>query len=193
MKRGNWIGSKATICFAFSLAVGCSPLSATKSPRPGAETSESVPSSELELSPPDFQLSTLSGDTVSLSEHLGKQVILLDFWATYCAPCLVAMPHLNDLHRKYESQGFVVLGVSVDERESLDEVRSIVQKLKVAFPILLDQDAEVLALYNENSSAPYSVLIDRRGRIVKKKEGFDVAALEELEGDIVQALSAGKE
>jgi peroxiredoxin len=188
MIRRRRIGSKARACLLLGLALGCSSSRASRSP--AAPNSDPDRVSGTESPPPNFELLTLSGDTVSLSEHLGKQVILLDFWATYCSPCLVAMPHLNDLHKKYEGQGLVVLGVSVDEPESQDEVRSIVARLRIEFPILLDEDAQVLALYNENSSAPYSVLIDRKGRIVFKKEGFDVAALEVFEEDIVRALNS---
>jgi peroxiredoxin len=131
---------------------------------------------------PDFELETLEGDTVALSDHLGKDVILIDFWATFCDPCLVAMPHLSALYDKYEGDGFVVLGVSIDGPDSMARVRSEVRKAGVTFPILLDPETEALALYNPKTSAPYSVLISRDGHVIKKKEGFtptDVPTLEE--------------
>lgn len=131
---------------------------------------------------PDFQLETLDGTTVALSDHLGKSVILIDFWATFCDPCLVAMPHLNDLYEKYGKDGFVVLGVNIDGPTSVGRVRSEVKKARVTFPILLDPETEALSLYNPKTSAPYSVLIDRKGHIIKRQEGFtptDVPALDE--------------
>lgn len=139
---------------------------------------------------PDFELRTLEGETIALSDYLGKKVILIDFWATYCAPCIAAMPHLNDIYKKYKSDDFIILGVSVDGPESQGRVRSVARKMKIEFPILLDEETEALALYNSNSSAPYSVLIDKKGNVVKRKEGFDPASLDEFERDIVGAIGS---
>lgn len=138
---------------------------------------------------PDFELETLSGGTMRLSDQLGKKVILLDFWATFCEPCLSAMPHLNELYRKYEAQGFVILGINIDGPDSRSRVRLEVRKTGAQFPILLDSETEVLALYNPASSTPYSILIDREGNIVQKKEGFSLSELPVLEKAIADALS----
>jgi peroxiredoxin len=138
--------------------------------------------------PPDFELRALNGDSVRLSEQLGEHVVLLDFWATYCEPCLRSMPTLDALYAKYKGQGFLVLGVSIDAADSLPEVRAHVQKLGVTFPILLDQETRVVALYNPKTSAPYSVLIGRDGRILAKKEGYASDSEAILEREIQQAL-----
>lgn len=137
---------------------------------------------------PDFELESLSGDPVRLGDHLGKDVVLLDFWATYCEPCLVSMPHLNGLYEKYKARGFLVLGVSLDGPNSIAQVRAEVQKLGVTFPILLDQETRVVGLYNPRTSAPYSVLIGRDGKIRAKREGYTTGGTEALEKDIVAAL-----
>ena len=132
--------------------------------------------------PPDFELDTLEGDSVRLSDLVGNRVILLDFWATYCDPCLVAMPHLQKLYDQYREQGFIVLGISIDGPESAASVRSTVAKLRVEFPVLLDDDSRVVAQYNPKTSAPFSVLIGRDGRILAQQEGFttgNAAALDE--------------
>lgn len=138
--------------------------------------------------PPDFQLETLTGETARLSDHLGKEVVLVDFWATFCEPCLASMPHLDALYKKYKDKGFVVLGVSIDGPDSIAQVRSEVQKLGVTFPILLDQETRVVALYNPKTSAPYSVLIGKDGRIRQKREGYTTGSASALEADIVAAL-----
>lgn len=138
--------------------------------------------------PPDFELATLDGSTVRLSDHLGKDVVLIDFWATFCKPCLRSMPKLNALYEKYHARGFVVLGVSIDSANELDEVRAIASRLKIDFPILLDQETRVVALYNPKTSAPYSVLIGRDGRVLRKREGYTTGDGAALEADIVQAL-----
>jgi peroxiredoxin len=138
--------------------------------------------------PPDFQLETLTGETARLSDHFGKDVVLVDFWATFCEPCLASMPHLDALYKKYKDKGFVVLGVSIDGPDSVAQVRNEVQKLGVTFPILLDQETRVVALYNPKTRAPYSVLIGRNGRVRQKREGYTTGSASALEADVVAAL-----
>ncbi|MBK7581032.1 MAG: TlpA family protein disulfide reductase [Myxococcales bacterium] len=139
--------------------------------------------------PPDFELSTLDGQTVRLSDHLGKDVILIDFWATFCDPCLASMPHLDELYKKHKAEGFVVLGVSIDGPESAAQVKSTVSKLGVSFPILLDQETRVVALYNPKTSAPYSVLIGRDGSVLTKKEGYTTGDGTSVDKDVEAALA----
>ncbi|MCA9597105.1 MAG: TlpA family protein disulfide reductase [Myxococcales bacterium] len=139
--------------------------------------------------PPDFELPTLTGDTVRLSDHLGKDVVLLDFWATFCDPCLTAMPHLDEVYKKHKDEGFVVLGISIDGPDSIAEVKTTVAKLGVSFPILLDQETSVVALYNPKTSAPYSVLIGRDGSIITKKEGYTTGDSGAVERDVEAALA----
>ncbi|HVU01997.1 MAG TPA: TlpA disulfide reductase family protein [Polyangiaceae bacterium] len=139
---------------------------------------------------PDFELDSLAGDPVRLGDHLGRDVVLVDFWATYCEPCLASMPHLDALYEKYRARGFVVLGVSIDGPDSVAQVRAEVEKLGIHFPILLDQETRVVALYNPKTSAPYSVLIGKDGRVRAKREGYGSGSGEALEADIVSALNA---
>lgn len=139
--------------------------------------------------PPDFELSTLDGKTVRLSDHLGKDVVLIDFWATFCDPCLASMPHLDEVYKKHKDEGFVVLGVSIDGPESIAQVKSTVSKLGVSFPILLDQETRVVGLYNPKTSAPFSVLIGRDGSIIAKKEGYTTGDSTTVEKDVEAALA----
>ena len=90
----------------------------------------------------------MDGKSERLSQHLGKEVVLLDFWATFCEPCLAGMPHLDALYREHQKQGFVVLGIDFDGPDSIAKVKTAVSKLGVSFPILLDQETRVVALYN---------------------------------------------
>ena len=138
--------------------------------------------------PPDFELATLTGGHERLSDHLGKQVILVDFWATFCEPCLLALPNLDALYRKHAARGFVVFGISIDEASSAARVRAEVSKLGLSFPILLDQDTRVIALYNPRATAPYSVLIGRDGRVIRRQEGYTGADRDELDREIGRAL-----
>jgi peroxiredoxin len=163
------------------LVFGCGGAAGSE---PGARSAEASSGA----TPPDFELETLTGESVRLGDHLGKEVVLIDFWATFCEPCLASMPHLDELYRKYKPRGFAVLGVSIDGPESVAQVRTEVGKLGVTFPILLDQETRVVALYNPKTSAPFSVLIGKDGRIRAKREGYSTGNAAALEADIVAAL-----
>jgi peroxiredoxin len=172
----------ALALFALALGSGCAPAASSGGSTPSAP--EATPAGGS----PDFELPALDGSRVRLSEHRGKNVVLVDFWATFCEPCLLAMPHLDELYRKYRDRGFVVLGVSIDGSGSAAKVRGEVEKLGVSFPILLDQETQVVALYNPRTSAPYSVLIDREGRIVRRQEGYTTGDRDALEADIAAVV-----
>jgi peroxiredoxin len=147
------------------------------------------PADRASSRPPDFELAALDGSSQRLSEHLGKDVVLLDFWATYCEPCLTSMPHLDELYRRHKQRGFVVLGIAIDGPDSLGAVRRESQKLGISFPILLDSETRVVALYNPKTTAPYSVLIDRSGHIAHKFEGYTSGGTAELDRAVDDALA----
>lgn len=188
--RWVWVGA------GLILTVGCG-ASATPEPQTSsdvtpasgaAETAAPADASKIEP-PPDFELDALSGESVRLHDLVGSKVILLDFWATYCDPCLAAMPHLQEVYAKHREQGLVVLGISIDGPESLANVRSTVSKLGVEFPILLDEESRVVALYNPKTSAPYSVLIGRDGQVLAKQEGFTTGNAAAMDSAIERALA----
>jgi peroxiredoxin len=165
------------------LALALSALASCAGGAPGARE-------KTRVSPPDFELSTVDGRTERLSEHLGKEVVLLDFWATFCEPCLAGMPHLDALYREHRKEGFMVFGIAIDGPDSIAQVKTAVSKLGVSFPILLDQETRVVALYNPKTSAPYSVLIGRDGRILKKQEGYTTGDANAVDRDVSAALAA---
>ncbi len=129
---------------------------------------------------PEFVLSDLDGRTVRLSDYQGK-VVLVTFWATWCAPCAAEHPQLEKLWREYRDEGFVVLGVSMDGPETVSGVASLASSRGLTVPILLDEDTRAAAVLNPRGAAPYSVLIDREGQIAWTHDGYhsgDELALE---------------
>jgi peroxiredoxin len=117
---------------------------------------------------PDFTLRTADGRNLRLQEQRG-QVVMVNFWATWCAPCRVEMPHLSRLQDKYRSSGFVLLGVNVDE----DSAKAIgtAGKWGLKFPVLLDGEKRVAKLYDV-ATMPSTVLIDRDGRVRYVHRGY---------------------
>lgn len=170
---------------ALAVALGLALIACAPSPSAPAGASP-----KAQAGPPDFELNALDGSSVRLSEQLGNKVVLLDFWATYCEPCLRSMPALDALYEKYKTQGFIVFGIAIDGPDSLAQVRADVQRLGIHFPILLDQDTRVVALYNPKTSAPFSVLIGKQGNVLRQKEGYTTGASDSLERDVVAALGA---
>ena len=106
--------------------------------------------------------------TLRLKEQRG-QVVLVNFWATWCAPCRQEMPKLNALYDKYKGSGFVLLGVNVDD--DARNAATVAGKLGVTFPVLFDTDKNVSKLYDLNSM-PSTVLIDRDGRVRFLHRGY---------------------
>lgn len=126
---------------------------------------------EVERHPaPDFVIENLSGGDTGLADYKGN-VVLLNFWATWCMPCRAEMPGMEALWQKYREQGFVVVGISNDEG-SKKRVETFTRLLDLSFPILLDPEGEVNDLY-EVSNMPTSFLIDRNGKIISRIVGSD--------------------
>lgn len=135
---------------------------------------------------PDFQLVDLNGEAARLNRYR-EQYVLLNFWATWCPPCLAEMPALEQLYQRYRERGFVVVAVSSDV-EGHSIVQPFVDELGVTFPVLLDPDGKVSAAYGAKS-LPVSFLLDRDGRVVAAAEGarewYSEAAIETLDEIIV--------
>ena len=117
---------------------------------------------------PNFTLRDINNQNVNLADFKGK-VVLLNFWATWCAPCREEMPHLNRLYEKYRAAGFVLLGVNVDDDPA--NVLGVAGTFGVKFPMLLDTDKQVSKLY-DLATMPSTVLIDRDGKVRYLHRGY---------------------
>lgn len=119
---------------------------------------------------PDFALKTLEGKTVRLSELRGKKVVLINFWATWCPPCRLEMPTMQQIYTEYKGRGFEVLAINI-EPDAKDEIRDFMKELRLTFPVLLDSDMKVTRKYRL-IGLPVSMLIDRQGIIRSKEIGY---------------------
>ncbi len=138
---------------------------------------------------PDFSIQTTSGKSFRLADHLGKDVVVVDFWTTFCQPCVGSLMHLEEVYKKRKADGFVVIGVSMDPPETAGQVVPFVKSHDITFPMAHDADSRVTELYNKKSSAPYSVLIARDGTILKIREAFQAGDEPSIDADIDAALS----
>ncbi|MFN3416733.1 MAG: TlpA family protein disulfide reductase [Caldimonas sp.] len=117
---------------------------------------------------PDFTLGTLQGPNLRLQEQRGN-VVLVNFWATWCGPCREEMPHLNRLYDKYRASGFTVLAVSIDDDPA--KAASMASKLGLTFPVLFDAEKKVSRQY-DLKAMPYTVIVDRDGRVRHLHRGY---------------------
>ncbi len=117
---------------------------------------------------PDFTLKSLEGTNLRLEEYRG-QVVLINFWASWCGPCRQEMPVLDRLHHRYEDTGFAVLGINVEGDSG--SAQEIVDKTNVTFPILLDDGQKVSELYSLEAM-PSTVVVDRDGVIRYIHRGY---------------------
>ena len=129
---------------------------------------DAIPRSEVA----DFTLDTINGESINLSEFKGK-VIIISFWATWCKPCIQELGFLKKLHKKL-AKDLVVLAISTDGPDSASAVEEKVQSKGLTMPVLLDPSGEVLAQFNPGGSLPFSVYIDRNGRLHSTHDGFAI-------------------
>ena len=133
---------------------------------------------------PDFTLPSAAGPNLRLQEQRG-QVVMLNFWATWCGPCRREMPELNRIYGKYHAAGFVLLGVNVDQDQA--NARGVASKLGVRFPVLFDAKQSVSRLY-DLSTMPSTVLIDRDGRVRYVHQGYKEGYEDAYEKQIAELL-----
>jgi peroxiredoxin len=134
---------------------------------------------------PDFELVSLDGKKVRLSDFRGKAV-LLNFWATWCGPCKVEMPWFVDLQKRYGNDGLVVLGVAMDDTEA-HKIAQFASEMGVNYPVLLGTD-KVSEQYGNVEFLPTSFYINRDGKFVGK--GVGLIDRKEVEANVQKALSA---
>lgn len=117
---------------------------------------------------PDFTLKSSTGDNVRLAEQRG-QVVMLNFWASWCGPCREEMPLLDGIAKKYGKMGFVLYGINVEEDNT--PAKKMLKELGVTFPILFDPESKLSSLYSVDAM-PTSVMIDKKGNIRYVDRGY---------------------
>ena len=117
---------------------------------------------------PDFALKSSTGENLRLSEYRGD-VVMINFWATWCGPCRQEMPLLDELYTRYQRVGFNLLGVNIDDDSG--KAMAMIEELGVNFPVLFDSRKEVSKMY-QVGAMPVTVIVDRAGQVRYVHQGY---------------------
>jgi peroxiredoxin len=136
----------------------------------------------------DFTLTDIDGNELTLSKYLGKGPVLISFWATWCKPCMGEMEHMQRMYEAKKDKGFVVLAISLDGPETEASVVPTVRSKGWTFPVAVDNETRAASLYNPRRAQPYTVLIDKKGKVVMRRENYNPGDEKTMEAEIDKAM-----
>jgi thiol-disulfide isomerase/thioredoxin len=139
---------------------------------------------------PDFRLKNLDNKIVSYSQLKGKKLTVIDFWATWCKPCVRAIPKLVKLHEQYKKDGVEFIGVNVDGTRNLPKVKPFAHSLNIAYPVLLDENNEVMNKLKV-TAMPTIIIANADDEIVFFHQGYRPGDEKALEDEIKKLLAGG--
>ncbi len=146
--------------------------------------------------PPAFTLPAISGGPTqgrfNLGDSLGQDPVVIVFWATWCEPCKQQLPLYEALYQRYRDQGLKVIAIAMDGPETISRAAPVVNRLGLSFPVLSDLDTAVTSRLNPRRGAPFTVWIDRSGRIVHEQEGFTLAERDRIARGVSALVRRGR-
>jgi len=140
---------------------------------------------------PDFRLQNLDNKTVSYSQLKGKKLTVIDFWATWCKPCVRSIPKLVKLHEQYEKQGVQFIGVNVDGTRNLPKIKPFVHSLKIAYPVLLDVNNDLMNKLKV-TAMPTLIIANAEDEIIFFHQGYRPGDEKTIEAEIKKLLAAAE-
>ncbi len=178
--------------FHFSFFTACRPAAAPVSVSDKPISINNVPQTNLPL-PPTKNVENLGWTSFddkrqTLLDYRGK-VVVLDFWATYCPPCLEEIPHLVDLQNRYGSENFQVVGLNAGGEEDAAKVPAFAEQLKMNYLVATPEDELTDVLLGGESAIPQTFVFDRSGKLLQKFVGYDLKVKNDLDKAVESALN----
>jgi thiol-disulfide isomerase/thioredoxin len=181
------------ICLAFLTA--CRPAAAPVSVGNRPVSINDVPAKDSQSQPlkpiAEMSWTGFEGNVQKLKDLKGK-VVILDFWATYCAPCIEEIPHLMELEAKYGPDNLRVIGLHVGGDEDRPKVPEFVERLKITYPLAYPEDALTAYVFGQQTAIPQTAVFDRNGKLLTKIAGFDARIKTELDAAVAAAITANE-
>lgn len=176
--------------FAF-LFVGCRPSAPPVSISNRPISASEIPQTNLPMPPSkplgEMTWNNFDGKTQKLADFKGKAVIL-DFWATYCPPCLDEIPHLNSLQTKYGTDNLQIVGLHAGDSEDLAKVPAFAERLKINYILASPEDELLRFVFANQNEIPQTAVFDRNGKLIRKFVGFDLKIKNDLDKSVEEAL-----
>lgn len=165
---------------AAPVSVGKRPISINDRPLTSAPKRPLKPVAEMSWTKFD-------GSVQKIKDFQGK-VVVLDFWATYCPPCVEEIPHLMELKRRY-GDDLIVVGLHVGGEEDRPKVPAFVEKLKIDYPIAEPEDELTSFVFGSDTAIPQTIILSKDGQLVNKFTGFDKDIKNELDKSVAEAIN----
>jgi peroxiredoxin len=136
----------------------------------------------------DFSLKDVDRKTVNLSDIQGEQLTVIDFWATWCQPCIRSLPRLVEMSGDYGSRGVSFVGISVDSPRNISKVKPFARSMGIRYPVLLDPNGELMGELNV-LAVPTLLIVDSKLDIIYTHEGFKPGDEENIRAEIEKYLA----
>lgn len=178
--------------FTFLLCSACRPAAAPVSVGNKPVSINNIPQTNVPMPPSkpfgEMSWTKLDGSGQKLKDLQGK-VVVLDFWATYCPPCLEEIPHLNWLQTKYGAENLQIVGLNVGGDEDHPKISAFAEKLKVNYILAIPEDALMESIFAGQSEIPQTAVLDRSGKLIEKFVGFDLTVKNRLDKAVAKAMN----
>lgn len=135
----------------------------------------------------NFGLEDLDGEWHEFEELRGDELTIIDFWASWCKPCMKSMPKIDDIYKSYKTDGLNVISINTDGPRSISKVLPLSQTLNISYPVLSDINNEVSEELNV-SVLPTLLLVDKKGQIIWRHEGWSAGDEKEIEAYVKKSI-----
>ena len=178
--------------FALCLIASCRPAAAPVSISNKPVSINNVQQTNLPLPPAkplgEMTWTSLDGKEQQLKDLHGK-VVILDFWATYCPPCLEEIPHLNELQTKYGAENLQIIGLHAGDEEDRAKVPDFAKRLKIIYPVAVPESELLRFVFANRDEIPQTAVFDRDGNLVQKFIGFDLTVKNRLDKAVEESVN----